>query len=103
MTPRTRGEVVGMAFVVKRRGKTEPFDETKLFGSVRAACMECKMGEKESEAVAWRIVGEIKKFLKGRTEVNSTEIFGLVIQKLARENEPAAFMYQTHRETVIWK
>jgi transcriptional regulator NrdR family protein len=92
-----------MAAVVKRRGKSEPFDEKKLYSSVFAACKECKMGEKESDALAWKIVDEVKKFLKGKADVNSTEIFGLVIQKLARENEPVAFMYQTHRETLIWK
>ncbi len=92
-----------MAVVVKRRGKSEEFDEKKVYSSVHAACVECSMGEKQSDALAWKMVDEVKKFLKGKEEVNSTEIFGLVIQKLAREHEPAAFMYQTHRDTVIWK
>ena len=30
--------------------------------------------------------------------INSTEIFGFVLQKLAHEYEPAAFLYQTHRD-----
>jgi transcriptional regulator NrdR family protein len=92
-----------MAVVVKRRGKSEPFDEKKIYASVLAACTECKMGKKESDVVAWKMVDEVKKFLRGKTEVNSTEIFGLIIQKLAKEHEPAAFMYQTHREADIWK
>lgn len=92
-----------MPAVVKRRGKSEPFDEKKLYSSVLAACKECKLGEKESDALSWKMVDEVKEFLEGKVEVNSTEIFGLVIQKLARDNEPVAFMYQTHRETLIWK
>lgn len=87
-----------MALIVKRRGKKEHFDEKKIYGSVYSACMECEMGEKKCEEVAQSIVGEVKAFLKGKTEVNSTEIFGFVIQKLARKHEPAAFMYQTHRD-----
>ena len=92
-----------MAIVVKRRGKSEPFDEKKIYESVFAACTECKMDQKQSDTVAWKMVDEVKKFLKGKTEVNSTEIFGLVIQKLAKVHEPAAFMYQTHREAILWK
>jgi transcriptional regulator NrdR family protein len=87
-----------MAVVVKRRGKKEVFDERKVYASVYSACMECELGEKKCEETAKKIVDEVKKFLKGKKEVNSTEIFGFVIQKLAKDNEPAAFMYQTHRD-----
>ena len=87
-----------MALVIKRRGKKQTFDEKKIYGSVYSACMECEMGEKKCEAVAEEIVGDVKKFLKGKTKVNSTEIFGFVIQRLAKKHEPAAFMYQTHRD-----
>ncbi len=87
-----------MAVVVKRRGKTEPFDEKKVYGSVYAACMDCAIGEKQCENVAAKIVADLKKFLKNKKEINSTEIFGFVIQKLAKEHEAAAFMYQTHRD-----
>ncbi|MFN7991054.1 MAG: ATP cone domain-containing protein [Candidatus Micrarchaeia archaeon] len=87
-----------MSVVVKRRGKKESFDEKKVYGSIYSACMECDLGEKKSEAVAERITSDVKAFLKGKSEVNSTEIFGIVIQKLAREHEAVAFMYQTHRD-----
>jgi hypothetical protein len=50
------------------------------------------------ENIATKIIADLKKFLKGKKEVNSTEIFGFVIQKLAKDHEAAAFMYQTHRD-----
>jgi transcriptional regulator NrdR family protein len=87
-----------MALVVKRRGKTQEYDEKKVYASIYAACLECSMGEKKCEDVAQTVVNELKKFLKGKKEVNSTEIFGFVIQKLAKDHEPVAFMYQTHRD-----
>ncbi|MEW6722825.1 MAG: ATP cone domain-containing protein [Candidatus Micrarchaeota archaeon] len=87
-----------MAVVVKRRGKKEEFDEKKVYASVYSACMECEMGEKKCEEISEHVVDELKKFLKGKKEVNSTEIFGFIIQKLAKKYEPAAFMYQTHRD-----
>lgn len=87
-----------MAIVVKRRGKKEVFDEKKIYASVYAACKDVNMDEKRSEGVAQGVVAEVKLALKGRAEVNSTEIFGIIIQKLAKISEPAAFMYETHRD-----
>jgi transcriptional regulator NrdR family protein len=87
-----------MAVIVKRRGKKEEFDDKKIYGSVYAACMDCSLGEKKCENIASAIVSDVKKFLKGRKEVNSTEIFGYIVQRLAKEHEAAAFMYETHRD-----
>jgi transcriptional regulator NrdR family protein len=87
-----------MALVVKRRGKKQDFDEKKVYASIYAACLECDMGEKKCEDIAQKVVNDLRKFLKGKKEVNSTEIFGFVIQALAKDHEPVAFMYQTHRD-----
>ncbi|MEW6035093.1 MAG: ATP cone domain-containing protein [Candidatus Micrarchaeota archaeon] len=87
-----------MAVVVKRRGKKEAFDDKKVYGSVYSACMDCSLGEKDCERIAGRMLDEVRKFLKGRHEVNSTEIFGFIMQKLAKEHEAVAFMYETHRD-----
>ncbi len=87
-----------MVAIVKRRGQKQEFDEKKVYGSVYAACMACQLHEKECEKISDSMVDEVKKFLKGKKEVNSTEIFGLVVQKLAKIREDAAFMYETHRE-----
>ncbi len=87
-----------MAVVVKRRGKKEAFDDKKVYGSVYSACMDCSLGEKDCERIAAKMLAEVVKFLKGRKEVNSTEIFGFIMQKLAKEHEAVAFMYETHRD-----
>ncbi len=87
-----------MAIVVKRRGKREKFDERKVYASIYSACIDCDLGEKDSEKIAEKLVLGLKKSMKGKHEINSTEIFGFVLQKLAHEYEPAAFMYQTHRD-----
>jgi transcriptional regulator NrdR family protein len=87
-----------MAIVVKRRGKKEDFDEKKLYASIYSACMDCSLGEKKSEEIARTVTKETVKFITGHHEVNSTEIFGFALQKLAGISEPVAFMYQTHRD-----
>jgi transcriptional regulator NrdR family protein len=90
-----------MAVIVKRRGKKEKFDEKKVYASVYSSCMDCDLSAPEAERIAQKMTDEVKKFIKGKKTVNSTQIFGFVIQKLAREHEAVAFMYETHREVVI--
>ncbi len=87
-----------MHTIIKRRGKTEPIDEKKVYASVYAACMDCALGENRSEAIAQEITAMVRNFVHDKKELNTSEIFGFVLQKLARISEPAAFMYQTHRE-----
>jgi len=87
-----------MVIVVKRRGKKEGFDEKKVYASIYSACKDCNLEVKECESIAARITNDVKLFIKDRGQVNSTELFGFVIQKLAKTHEPVAFMYSTHRE-----
>ena len=87
-----------MAFVVKRRGKVVPFDEEKLHSSIISACTECDLPGDEAEKIAAEVIRDVQKLFHDRKQVNSTEIFGHVIQILAKEHEAVAFMYETHRE-----
>ena len=90
-----------MAVILKRRGKKEKFDEKKIYASIYSACMECDLTPSQSEKIADKITNDVKKFVKNRKSVNTTEVFGFVIQKLAREHEAVAFMYETHRDLLL--
>ena len=87
-----------MTKVVKRRGKEEPFDEKKTYDSVFSACKECDLPDSESEKIATEVTANVKKFVESRKEINSTEIFGHIMELLAKHHEAVAFMYQTHRD-----
>ncbi len=87
-----------MVSVVKRRGKSEDFKEEKLFNSVFSACQECELNERESKIISNATVDAVKQHFNKTNEINSTEIFGAVIEYLAKEHEAVAFMYQTHRD-----
>lgn len=87
-----------MVSVVKRRGKSEEFNGEKLFSSVFSACMECELGEREAKIIANMTLDAVRKRFSSVNEINSTEIFGAVIEILAKEHEAVAFMYQTHRD-----
>ena len=87
-----------IALVVKRKGHKEPFDERKIYGSIYSSCSNCELGEKECEKIADLVVEEIKKAISGRKDINSTELFGMVITILAKYHEDAAIMYEVHRD-----
>jgi len=87
-----------MVLVVKRRGKTEPFDDKKLYASIYSACKDVNMDTQKCEGTAAKVVADVKAHFKARKEVNTTEVFGAVIELLAKHHEAAAFMYETHRE-----
>ena len=89
---------VQVTLVVKRRGHSEHFDERKVYGSVYSACSNCDLHEKECEKLAEQVIEELKKAMATKKEINSTEIFGLVISILAKYHEDAALMYEVHRD-----
>lgn len=87
-----------MSHVVKRRGHRQEFDERKVYASVYAACLNTHMPKEESEHIAQDVSSEIKKWIKDKPEVNSSQIFTEVGKELARFSKEASFMYHTHRD-----
>ncbi len=87
-----------MKHIVKRKGHEEHFDERKVYASTFAACLNVHMKKTEAEKCADTVTGEIKKWIKKRDEVTSSDIFMEIIKALKKVNEDAAFMYETHRD-----
>ena len=83
--------------VVKRAGTSEVFDDHKVYASVYEACISAKVPKREAEQVCDKVTKEIKKWLKGREEIDSSAIFRQVSQFLEKLNKDAAFAYETHR------
>lgn len=82
--------------VVKRRGHKEEFDERKVYGSVYAACSSAHYTESECEKTAGEITEKVKRLLKNKKEILSTEIRKKVESELKKENEELAFFYEQH-------
>lgn len=87
-----------MTIIVKRRGHKQEFDERKLYASLYAACLSAHVKHEEAETVANLVCREIKKWLSGKEEVTSDEIFRQAGKELKHLNQDAAFMYLTHRD-----
>ena len=87
-----------MDIIVKRKGRSESFDEKKIYASVYAACMSLRMKDGEAELVAEKVTREVKEALHGTDEVSSNIIHKHVVKSLEHYNADAAYMYDTHRD-----
>ncbi len=88
--------------VVKRKGRTEEYDERKVYGSVYAACLSVNESEKGCEkmaaAVAKKITAWIKAGAKKGICVDTRQISARIIAEIKKHDKDAAFMYETHRD-----
>ena len=66
--------------VIKQDGRREPFDRQKVLSGIRKACQKRPISTQQIE----EIVSEIEKVLSDRMkrEVDSTEIGGLIMERL---------------------
>lgn len=84
--------------IVKRSGLEEHFDERKVYASCFAACMSSGLRKKYSEKICEEVTRDLKKWMKSKNEVTSSQIFREVIKFLKKRDRDAAFMYETHRD-----
>lgn len=84
--------------IVKRAGHKEKFDERKVYASCYAACLNAQLHPKAAENICEAVSKEIKKWIKTKTAVTSTQIFKELIRTLKKHSKEAAFMYETHRD-----
>jgi len=82
--------------VVKRKGHTEEFDEKKVYGSVYAACASAHYNEMQCERIAGEATKKVKKLLKNKKEISSTEIRKKIESELKKKDEELAFFYEQH-------
>ncbi len=85
-----------MIHIVKRHGHTEEYDEKKVYASSYAGAMNVHLGEQESEKIAEKVTSDVNKWIEGKKEVESKEIFAEVTKSLDKYNKDASFMYHTH-------
>ena len=82
--------------VVKRQGIKERFDERKVYGSIYGACTAVNYNEKKCERIADAISKKIRRFVKKKKLVSSTDIRKTVRHELEKINKELAFFYEKH-------
>ena len=89
-------ELVCKPCIVKRKGHTEEFDERKVYGSVYVACASAYYNEGQCEKTADKVANIIKKFVKGKKQIQSAEIRKKIENELKKKDEELAFFYEQH-------
>ena len=85
--------------VVKRKtGHQELYDERKVYASVYAACKNAHLSDQEAESIADNVTKDVNDWVKGKAEVDYKQIFEQVTKSLAKQNEDASFLYETHMD-----
>lgn len=84
--------------IVKKAGHNEPYDSQKIFYSIYAACLNASLEDKAAQKTGKQVAKEMNKWIKGRKEVSTGDIFKQVTRLLVKEDKNAAFMYATHRD-----
>jgi transcriptional regulator NrdR family protein len=82
--------------IVKRHGKIDLYDQSKLFGSIYAACLAVRTPSGEAEATARRICQDIVPWLQKKLEVTSHDIRVHAAAHLTHYNPHAAYLYKHH-------
>lgn len=89
-----------MKHIVKRSGKSENFDERKLYASIYAACLGVREPVGAAELLAEQVCKEVIAWLKPKSEVSSNDIRAIAAKSLQQLNEHAAYLYAHHR--ILW-
>jgi transcriptional regulator NrdR family protein len=86
-----------MINVIKRRGHSEAFNETKLTASLYATCLSAHIKPDRAKTIANKVTSEVAKWLANKTEITTNDI-RREAGKLLSEQEPhAGYWYLNHR------
>ncbi|ACJ75962.1 transcriptional regulator NrdR [Thermosipho africanus H17ap60334] len=90
----------GPVFVIKKDGRREKFDRSKILSGIMKACEKTNVTLEEMEKLVDDVVNQIQK--TGNLEISSLEIGKLVMEGLKKINEVAyvrfASVYKDFRE-----
>ena len=85
--------------IIKRRGgAVQEFDERKVYASCYSACMSSHLSEGEAEFISDKVTKDVKKWMKGKKNLTSVQIFKQINKSIKKHDKNAAFMYHTHMD-----
>ncbi len=89
-----------MKHIVKRHGRTETYDDRKLYASVFSACQAVRLSSDNAELIADKVVADVQTWIAQKHEVTSNDIRAQAAKSLKPYDPDAAYMYLHHR--VVW-
>ena len=82
--------------IIKRRGRTEHYDERKLYGSVYAAALTALHKESAAERIAAQVCASIATWMPHQKKITSELLRNHVHELLKQIDKETAFLYFTH-------
>jgi transcriptional regulator NrdR family protein len=89
-----------MKHVIKRTGKSEVFDERKLYVSIYASCLAVHEPLNTAELTAQKVTNQVNAWLAKKTEVTASDIRHMAGKYLSDTNHHAGYLYLHHR--IMW-
>jgi hypothetical protein len=88
------GHEPSLTILKHERGKTEPYDERKLYASIKAVCLSARRPAGEAEDTAREVCKLIRPWLGGKQEVTSLDIRAHAYPLLNKLSPKAAAIYR---------
>jgi transcriptional regulator NrdR family protein len=89
-----------MKHVVKSNGRTETFNNQKLYASIYASCLSVRESATGAELVAQKVTKEVESWLFTKNEVTANDVRRIAGKYLSNVNPHAGYLYLHHR--LIW-
>ena len=87
-----------MKHIVKRKGHKEMFNVSKIENTCLSSFLAGQMSLKDSKMLCAKVKKDVLKWVDGKKEITSQQIFHQVVKSIRKYNKEAAFMYETHRD-----
>jgi transcriptional regulator NrdR family protein len=84
--------------ILKRTpGTSEPYNERKLFASIKAVCLSAHRPDGEADDTASRICKDLRPWLNAKQEITSLDIRAHAYRQLLTLSPKAAAIYKRRR------
>ncbi len=89
-----------MTHVIKRSGKSEHYEEQKVFASIYASCLAVHAPKSTAESIARQVTKNVNDWMAKKTEVTTHDIRKEVGKYLSNLEPHAGYFYLHHR--IMW-
>jgi transcriptional regulator NrdR family protein len=89
-----------MKYVIKRRGHSEPYSQSKLEASLIGTCRAVRLPIGEAEKLAELAMQHVEAWLEDKSEVTHLDLRHTAAQALTNFCPDAAYYYATQKEII---
>jgi transcriptional regulator NrdR family protein len=90
------GREPSLTILKRTQGKSEPYDEQKLYASIKAVCLAARRPVGEAEDTAKQVCKDLRLWLKDKQEVTSLDVRAHAYPLVLKLSPKAAAIYKRH-------